>query len=372
MIVGHLKDWNSSDTMKRKFLFISFGLIIIVAALRSRDVGIDLSHQYADAYLIIKNLDWNDWNSLRYEHGYFIYCKLLSLISGDVQFFIAVTALLTFSSVAYFIYKNSTDVVMSTFLFISMNQMFMYYTGLRQVIAISIVLLSFEAIKKRHWIIYAIITFAALSFHDSAIISLAFPILYFINFKRRSIIISITAIFAALIGHQYIFNYASGLITRYEEGYNSKNRFVSGNISIDSILITLSIVFCFFFAFYMIVWKNKQKEDKKQLLRFKIENGKIVKYRISDNGLSNGFLMYGTLLAMFFQLFVFTVNILTRFRFYYMPFIYISLPLAFSYTTGKYKAITKICIYAGFSMIFLYSCVFLLNQWGVAQYKFFF
>ena len=147
VFLGKIDHWNESKRKKRKYLVLAFTAIIVLAAMRSWTVGIDLRNQYAKAYQLIAKMPWSAWDNLRYEWGYFAYCKTLSYISTDIHFFIAITALLTCASVGYFIYKNSEDVVMSTFLYVALCQMFMYYTGLRQVLAISILLVTIEAMK---------------------------------------------------------------------------------------------------------------------------------------------------------------------------------------------------------------------------------
>ena len=128
----------------------------------------------------------------------------------------------------------------------------------------------------------------------------------------------------------------------------------------------------FALIYLTIAWKNELQEADNRIFSIGLSGTKLFKSYAEDLTLPEGFLMYGSLLALVFQLFTFTVNILTRFRFYYIPFLYISIPLAIEKTTGLYKKLVKQGIYLVLTLYFLYVCYYLAgSQWGVVPYKFF-
>lgn len=372
ILFGKADHWNESNAKRKRYLIITFAAVIILAAMRSWTVGIDLRNQYAKAYQTIANMPWHSWENLRYEWGYFAYCKTLSYISSDVHFFIAVTALLTCGSVGYFIYKNSKDVVMSTFLYVALCQMFMYYTGLRQVLAISVLLITMEAMKKRHWILFFIGVYIATLFHSSAVVAYILPILYFLKFKRKEILISLAAVFVTLFASQSVFSYALTFFDKYEKGYSSGSRFATGHINIYSLLTGAIYITIFVFVYLTVAWKKELIKPNDRIFNLSLLKTKLVKRNVSDAVLPEGLVMYGSLFALVFQLFTFTVNILTRFRFYYIPFLYIAVPLAVEKTSDRYKKLIKQGIYVSLTLYFLYVCYYLAgSQWGVVPYKFF-
>lgn len=372
VFLGKIDHWNESKRKKRKYLVLAFTAIIVLAAMRSWTVGIDLRNQYAKAYQLIAKMPWSAWDNLRYEWGYFAYCKTLSYISTDIHFFIAITALLTCASVGYFIYKNSEDVVMSTFLYVALCQMFMYYTGLRQVLAISILLVTIEAMKKRHWVLFFVGVYIATLFHSSAAVAYILPIFYFLKFMKKEIAISLAAIGVTLFASQTVFSYALTFFDKYEQGYTSSSVFARGYINNYSLLTGAIYIVLFALIYLTIAWKNELQKADNRIFSIRLSGTKLFKSYVEDLTLPEGFLMYGSLLALVFQLFTFTVNILTRFRFYYIPFLYISIPLAIEKTTGRYKKLVKQGIYLVLTLYFLYVCYYLAgSQWGVVPYKFF-
>jgi len=84
----------------------------------------------------------------------------------------------------------------------------MYYTGLRQVLAISILLVTIEAIKKRHWVLFFVGVYIATLFHSSAVVAYILPIFYFLKFKKKEIAISLATIGVTLFASQTVFSYA--------------------------------------------------------------------------------------------------------------------------------------------------------------------
>lgn len=113
---------NINMKRRRDFLIFSFGLMILVASLRAPSVGIDLAGHYAKRFEQIVFYSWKDIPKFSafstYEIGYCYYCKFLSMINPNVQFYIFVTSLIVYGTMGYLIYKKSSDVILSTMLVI--------------------------------------------------------------------------------------------------------------------------------------------------------------------------------------------------------------------------------------------------------------
>ena len=143
---------NLSERRRKNFLIVSFGLLILVAGLRSPTVGIDLAGHYAKRFTLVSSYDWSEILTFvtltGYEIGYCYYIKLVSCISTDVQVFIMVSAVVMYGIIAFFIYKKSKDVVMSTELFICMCVYYIYMNIMRQGLAVSFVLLGYMLLEK--------------------------------------------------------------------------------------------------------------------------------------------------------------------------------------------------------------------------------
>ena len=110
--------------------------MILVASLRAPSVGIDLAGHYAKRFEQIAFYSWKDIPKFSafstYEIGYCYYCKILSMINSNVQFYIFVTSLIVYGTMGYLIYKKSSDVILSTMLVIFSCQYYMYMNIIRQ------------------------------------------------------------------------------------------------------------------------------------------------------------------------------------------------------------------------------------------------
>ena len=119
---GACFDVNKSRRRQAMYLAVCFGILILIAALRSREVGTDLAIHYARRYEQVALCSWAEVPafsaSTTYEIGYCYFTKLLSVINPSVQFYIAVTSAIIYGSIGVFLYRNSVDVEMSTLLLI--------------------------------------------------------------------------------------------------------------------------------------------------------------------------------------------------------------------------------------------------------------
>lgn len=117
VLLGIIINANETDNKRKFYIVVIFSLITLFSALRSRNVGAD-TEQFVSMYNVIRSLPWERLNELRYEWGYMILCKLLSYISSSPQLLLIVSSVFISWAVGRFIYKNSTDVVMSIYIYI--------------------------------------------------------------------------------------------------------------------------------------------------------------------------------------------------------------------------------------------------------------
>ena len=101
---------------------------------------------------------------------------------------------------------------------------FFMYSGVRNAIAISILLLSVILIRDRKWIPYFVLTFIAMQFHTTAILFM--PLAYLLGFStpmnRREAIIWIGAmLLLQVMSLETIFNNATSFIDQYFDRYST-------------------------------------------------------------------------------------------------------------------------------------------------------
>lgn len=173
----------NSNLKRKTFLRISFLLLALVAGVRNNTVGID-TFQYYKNFKVISNLSFLEFGSMRYEYGFSLVCKLLSYISSNPQILILVTSIFTNFCVMRFLYLNSKNVAFSVYTYILLNYYFSYMNIMRQAIAIAIILLFFEYLKKDEKAKFIIGVILASLFHFSAIVCLSFLFLEKIKYKK--------------------------------------------------------------------------------------------------------------------------------------------------------------------------------------------
>lgn len=190
---------NNNVNIKRNYLFL-FGLILVVfLSLRSKYVG---SSDTLNYFNMMKDAIRSDSFSSYYnedfvEPGFQFFVYILSRVFKDPQWIIAISSLIYISSICYFIYKNSEDIVFSLTMYITLGLMQFQMQGMRQAIAMSICLFAYECAKKRKLIFFILLVILAMQFHRTSIV---FSIVYFLplipfNYKGFLILVTGSLIF---------------------------------------------------------------------------------------------------------------------------------------------------------------------------------
>ena len=200
----------NNEKKQKIFLLIAFIQLLLFLALRRIDIGVDLQN-YIPFLDRVKGFSFNEIFKIGYEPGYNIYCIMIMNAIQNKQIFIAITALITLIGPIYFIYKNSKNYFFSIFIYVTFQFYIFLFSGLRQSIAISILLLSTKFIKERKLIKFLAMGILAGMFHESAFIFLP---AYFIAYKKITVkyLIAIIGIGCILF---VLRNYIMIVLTKY-------------------------------------------------------------------------------------------------------------------------------------------------------------
>lgn len=172
----------SKNRRNQYFVIIATGLLVLIIGLRSEEMGVDLV-SYLPSFTRLNNFSWEQLFSLdsylNYEKGYIFFNKTIGSISTDYNFFLFVCAAVSIIPIGIFVYKNSTNVLLSFLVNLSLPTFLVTFSALRQAIAIGITVLAFEFIKRRKPLWFIVTTLLAACFHSSAAIFLiAYPLYY--------------------------------------------------------------------------------------------------------------------------------------------------------------------------------------------------
>src|SRR5699024_4237647 len=134
---------------KSKSFFYTF-IIFALMAFKHHSIGNDTLN-YIELFQRLKRMGtFIDANS-RFEKGYQIYTRLIGIIFNDYQALFIVTAFLCSLCILYGIRNYSINWQYSLFLFVGLRFFNFFLSGLRQSIAISIIFVSYNFLRKRKY-----------------------------------------------------------------------------------------------------------------------------------------------------------------------------------------------------------------------------
>lgn len=365
MLYGGCANHNLTNKRKKRYIVFSFACLAIISMLRSYNVGRDLQAHYYKTFLRVVNMDWNNLFTLGYENGYLVFYKIISMFTSDGQWMIAIHALIVIGITGWFIYRNSENVVMSTFLFITTNTWFMYMTMMRQAMAVSFVLVALEIWKRKDWrikrfVLYVLVVILAMQFHSSAFIAFIIPIFDYLPFKRKHILISTIVMIASFALYNQLFKAVSLLQIGkrdYTEFYSSSGEAIN----------IISLYFVFIYALIFMI-------GTVSLVYYKGEENQSSNLNVTDeSGFSNSFILYMVLVLVVCRITGLKINIMARMTYYFMPFVYILLPRAIaSFRNYSNKKIVKYSIYVLMTAAFVWlTYKSAASMYGTVPYQFY-
>lgn len=189
---------------RKKYIILVCLLLILQSGLRNVAVGAD-TYAYYDAFERVKLMSWTqifDTFIQVYEFGvgkdpgYLFFQKIIQIVVNDYQIYLIVIAVLFFSALGNFIYKNTYRIIDVMFAFILYSTLFYAFfsiTGHRQTIATAVALYGYELIKRKKLLPFIILILLASTIHRSVLI---FIPLYFIRSQKaiKYLLISFTVL----------------------------------------------------------------------------------------------------------------------------------------------------------------------------------
>ncbi|WP_339611172.1 EpsG family protein [uncultured Planktosalinus sp.] len=277
-------------------MFFSILSVILLQSLRKWTVGTDVV-----AYLYFFErlsrgesiIDFaSEFSSL--EMGFLYYNKLIAVFTKDPQIYLTIISATIFIPIGYVIYKNSKNIFVSLIALLSLIIFNFTFTGLRQSIAIAIVFLSFEYIKKQKWLYFLLLVLFASSFHTSALVFLAAYPLYFLVLRKKHYFIVLILFIGAFLVRETLLK--SFVLVAFDKYGNSELM-----VATDSYTMLLFMFFIYTVAVFV---KNKQSKSS-----------------LTFNAATNYILM-----AAFIQIAASESQVAMRAGYYYFIFVTLLLP----------------------------------------------
>lgn len=337
--VMNLVTKNSVKKNKITIVFFFLGYLLLLC-LRSESVGVD-TQGYVNTYNMISRTYWQTLLVYsRQEIGFLALEKILSFF-GDARLLMIVVALLTVLPVMYLYKRESNDAILCCSFFLISLLFEMFFSGMRQSIAIALTVPAYYYVRRGKIISYVLTVLIAFSFHTSAIVLLLLYPIYYLKITKKMLWVIIPLLILVYFKSDTIFQY---ILWMAGDDYESRYAYLTGS----SGQVGLTVLFVLLTVYTYIIMDDKKADN-------------------DDLGLRNILL-----LAMCIHLFAPLHPTISRVNYYFILFI----PLAVARANFLYrKPLVQLKILAECIMpiYFIFHFFFLkADSLRVFDYKFFF
>lgn len=231
---------------------LSVFLLLIVAGLRSYDIGYDLPNYLKNFNLIAENLKIEDGNNFEFLYQSLNY--VAAFIFGKqygFTFLLFIIEIIILYCVCKSIKNYSANATLSMFLFLTVD---VYLRGLNQVrqsIAIALVIYSLKYVVNRNFISYLLIILTAVFFHKTVLICLPIYFLWNKEFSWKSLLF----IFGLCVLGVFIYPYCIKLFSIIVKKDYYTIYIVNGALDKLSLVGILEVVSYIFFMLIIYIYK---------------------------------------------------------------------------------------------------------------------
>ncbi len=239
----------------RRAWFVSFATIqwIVLSGFRDVTVGADTA-QYKALFLQSQTLPLGAFTDRFFEivftesedPGFYLFQRLIQYVITDYQVYLVLIAMIFMIPLGYFIYKYSSEPLISFLLFSVLFYEFFAVTGLRQTVATALVVLvgyHFVRARKLGW--FLLLVCIAMTIHKSSLIFVPF---YFLANKQLTKAYVMT-MFGVIVGLFVFRNPFFDLLVQVS-GYDTYSA-MDGAGAVNFSLMLLSVLF-------VALWRKDQ------------------------------------------------------------------------------------------------------------------
>lgn len=239
----------ASKYPQKKVFYISLFLLSLLAGLRGNVIGFD-THIYNDIFSWIK-----EGTNYPIEPSWYYLNKYVGLLGGGFNFFLWVVSFLTLFILGIALVRCSPSPIFSLFLYYSLYAYLNSFNGMRQFLAISLVIAGYTYLPNLKKFLMCVLV--AASFHFSAIFSL-FALFYRFLVMKCGIVIIILLIsfLLGLVLNDELFSLLTGPYAQYlDSDFGYRENLISAVI----LVIFMDLLFCWCFftstgAFKQSIW----------------------------------------------------------------------------------------------------------------------
>lgn len=231
-------------------LLVSLALALVCGLRQYQTLGVDLGRYYRHFVEIgsmsfLESFSYSDDSSFFYAVNW-----LFSMLSIDYQWFIAAMSLFCCFSFGWYVKKYSVNPMLSFFIYLGMGCYSFLFSGLRQSIAMAVVLFAIDSYHRKKFVRCGALFLTAMFFHPTAIV-----ILPWLLVSKKPINDMVILTYGVLLVVCVLFRVQLGRLMTliYKESY--LNRYESrGEIGGTFILIVIVL------ALYLFINKKRIKQ----------------------------------------------------------------------------------------------------------------
>lgn len=236
----------SEDTrFDKQALSLLFLFFYVLFAFKSYRVGAD-SWSYFSLYEQISQLGFTQLSRfyVRFERGFVYYNKLLSLLFPHPQFLFIISGVIILGVYYNLIKKYSKMLLLSTFLFFTLRIFDFSMSGIRQALAIAILVFSYSFVRKNKTIPFVFLVIVATLFHRSAIV---FLLAWFVNkveISKKILVVWIFGIIFSIISASIVVSFllSRGIL----HAFYADSRYFEGGVLAAPLLLIISLLIVVF------------------------------------------------------------------------------------------------------------------------------
>lgn len=248
------------------------------------------------------------FSSYRHELGYKLLNKLIGVTTGNYQVLLMVVAIICVFPLWYFYRRESESPLLTIALFLTVAPYMMFFSGIRQAIAISLGIPVWYAAKNKKLGRFIVLVFVAMQFHTSAFMLFLLYPLYRAKITKKWLWFVVPAIVLVFIFRTTIFSFMLNFLWKEYE--------VTKATGAKNILILLVL---FGLYSYIIPDEDKMDEDTAALRNI-------------------------LLLSIVLQIFAMLHPLSMRMNYYFLIFVPILIPKIASRSKKQFAQISKLSI----------------------------
>ena len=235
--------------LDKVIIIIFFSLLIILLSVRNIKVGIDLkNYKYLFESISKFNFDYLVSYSKKGEFLYVYLNKIVFLLGLNFQWFLFIVAIISIMPIMLYYYKKSDNAILTIVLFLTVAPFTMFFSGLRQSIAMGLFIFSYRYVEDKKIVKFIICIVIASFFHKSALFCLVLYPLYHSNISKKWLYAVLPVMVIIFIFNKQIFSAILSFTTLYDGKIESTGAY--------SMLIVLIL-----FLVYCLSFPDKNKID---------------------------------------------------------------------------------------------------------------